>query len=81
MDTIAPFHHCTISPSQGDIANAKSVNSIISPSQGEIKNVTSVNSTMSPSQEGHFTVTRRYCKRDKLEANFFGHAGRNDKWI
>ena len=49
MDTISPFHHCTISPSQGEIANVTSVHSTIStsqdstipPSQGEISSVTS----------------------------------------
>ena len=45
------FNNYTISPSQGDIANMKSVHSNISPLQGEIENVTSVHSTILPSQE------------------------------
>ena len=41
MDTISPFHHCTISPSQGEIANMTSNYYTISPSQGYIASVTS----------------------------------------
>ena len=41
MDTISPLHHCTISPSQGDISNVTSFHSTISPSQGYIASVTS----------------------------------------
>ena len=41
MDTISPFHHCTISPSQVEIANVISIHSTISKPQGEIESVTS----------------------------------------
>ena len=41
MDTISPFHHCTISPSQRDISGMTSTHNTNSPSQGEIKIVTS----------------------------------------
>ena len=41
MDTISPFHHCTISPSQREIENVTSVHSAISLSQVEIASVTS----------------------------------------
>ena len=39
MGTI--FNHSTISPSNGEIRNVKSVHSTISPSQGDIASVTS----------------------------------------
>ena len=41
MDTISPFRHFTISPSQGYITKVTSIHSTISPSQGEIASGTS----------------------------------------
>ena len=41
MDTISPFHHCNISPLQGEITNETRVHSTISPLQGDIASVTS----------------------------------------
>ena len=57
MDTISTFQHCTISPSQGEIANVTTVHSTISLLQGEIVNMTSVCSTVSPSQGKIASVT------------------------
>ena len=41
MDTITPFQHNTISPSQGEIANVTGVQYTISPSQGDIASMIS----------------------------------------